>query len=82
MAANFESWFKFAYVNHPLDGAFACHLRAAWDAAVENGSSHNSDYTTALRIHKEYRESDYYQIIGFREYCEMRLNSAKAPNCA
>ena len=42
MAANFESWFNSAYVNHPSDGAFACHLRAAWDAAVENGSSHNT----------------------------------------
>lgn len=41
MAANFESWFSSAYVNHTLDSAFACHLRAAWDAAEEKFTSTN-----------------------------------------
>jgi hypothetical protein len=45
MAANFDEWFSSAYVNQRLSGALACHMRAAWDAAVAQSASANKQST-------------------------------------
>jgi hypothetical protein len=46
-------------------------------------ATHNSDYAAAQRVWKLYVATfPQGTSIGFVEFCEERLNSAKAPNCA
>jgi hypothetical protein len=47
-------------------------------------ASTNSDYAAALRAFNEFHGSTGRGIMpnDFTRWCEQRLNSAKAPNCA
>jgi hypothetical protein len=48
-----------------------------------NLQAHNSDYAAALRVFGEFCEDQSGSIIrDFRYWCEVRLNPAKAPDCA
>ncbi len=52
-------------------------------AKVEKLTAHNSDYTAALRVWKEFCAPSISMSCGkFGVFCEQRLNSAKKPNCA
>ena len=48
-----------------------------------SAQTHNSDYAAALRVFEEWKNAEGFGSSKyFIEYCEKRLNSAKAPNCA
>lgn len=74
-----------------IDGMNAClnlmgqRLIAAQEAAeVGSSQAHNSDYAAALRVRKSYLEIFFPGNINdpFSNWCEERINSSKAPNCA
>ena len=47
MEDTFEQWFSKGYVNQPLDGPFAVHMRAAYEAgkSVRNQTSTKDQQT-------------------------------------
>jgi hypothetical protein len=56
-------------------------VRATLDAELAQQTD-NSDYAAALRVFNQYHDSIDSCDMSFLNFCEQRLNSAKAPNCA
>lgn len=63
-----------------LDHQFQIAMRSK----VAQNTSTNSDYAAALRVRKSYLEIFFPGNINdpFSNWCEERLNPAKAPDCA
>jgi len=63
------------------DGAARVAYKIAESAP---SASSNSDYAAASRIYKEFLVDSlpFHHEDKFIAWCEQRLNSAKAPNCA
>jgi crotonobetainyl-CoA:carnitine CoA-transferase CaiB-like acyl-CoA transferase len=58
-------------------------LLAAQTNGGQSPQAPNSDYAAAIRVYDEMIcDNGLASNINFRTFCEQRLNSAKAPNCA
>jgi len=57
------------------------HLQSA-EQGESPATAGNSDYAAALRVFNQYHDSIDSCDMSFLSFCEQRLNSDKAPNCA